>query len=71
MKEEYLIIQSTHETAIKMDGVFMLKNWFRTACAIIDNCDMYLGNRRFPAAAALDKKALIYFGGWCSSQLLW
>ena len=70
LKEEYLIIQSTHETAIKIDGVFYAEKEFdfRTACAIINNCDMYLGNEGGfgHAAAALDKKALIYFGGWIS-----
>ena len=43
---------------------------FRTACAVINNCDMYLGNEGGfgHAAAALNTKALIYFGGWISPQ---
>ena len=72
LKEEYLIIQSVHETAIKIDGVFYSEKEFdfRTACAVINNCDMYLGNEGGfgHAAAALNKKALIYFGGWISPQ---
>ena len=72
LKEEYLIIQSVHETAIKIDGIFYSEKEFdfRTACAVINNCDMYLGNEGGfgHAAAALNKKALIYFGGWISPQ---
>ena len=43
---------------------------FRTACAVINDCNMYLGNEGGfgHAAAALNKKALIYFGGWIGPQ---
>jgi ADP-heptose:LPS heptosyltransferase len=72
LKDEYLIIQSVHETAAKIEGVFYSEKEFdfRTACAVINNCDMYLGNEGGfgHAAAALNKKALIYFGGWISPQ---
>ncbi len=72
LKDKYLIIQSVHEKAKKIDGVFYSENEFdfRTACAVINNCDMYLGNEGGfgHAAAALNKKALIYFGGWISPQ---
>ena len=72
LKDEYLIIQSVHETATKIEGVsYSEKEFdFRTACAVINNCDMYLGNEGGfgHAAAALNKKALIYFGGWISPQ---
>jgi ADP-heptose:LPS heptosyltransferase len=72
LKDKYLIIQSVHEKAKKMDGVFYSENEFdfRTACAVLSNCDMYLGNEGGfgHAAAALNKKALIYFGGWISPQ---
>ena len=72
LKDKYLIIQSVHEKAKKIDGVFYSKNEFdfRTACAVLNNCDMFLGNEGGfgHAAAALSKKALIYFGGWISPQ---
>ena len=72
LKDKYLIIQSVHEKAKKIDGVFYSENEFdfRTACAVLNNCDMFLGNEGGfgHAAAALNKKALIYFGGWISPQ---
>ena len=72
LKDKFLIIQSVHEEAKKIDGVFYSKNEFdfRTACAVLNNCDMFLGNEGGfgHAAAALSKKALIYFGGWISPQ---
>ena len=72
LKNKYLIIQSVHEKAKKIDGVFYSENEFdfRTACAVLNNCNMYLGNEGGfgHAAAALNKKALIYFGGWISPQ---
>ena len=39
---------------------------FRTACAIINECDLFLGPEGGfgHASAALNKKAVIYFGGW-------
>ena len=72
LKDKYLIIQSVHEKAKKIDGVFYSENEFdfRTACAVLNNCDIYLGNEGGfgHVAAALNKKALIYFGGWISPQ---
>ena len=72
LKDKYLIIQSVHEAASKLDGVYYSEKEFdfRTACAVINSCDMYLGNEGGfgHAAAALNKKALIYFGGWISPQ---
>ena len=39
LKDEYLIIQSVHETAAKIEGVFYSEKEFdfRTACAVINN----------------------------------
>jgi len=72
LKDKYLIIQSVHEKAKKIDGIFYSENEFdfRTACAVLNNCDMFLGNEGGfgHAAAALNKKALIYFGGWIGPQ---
>ena len=39
---------------------------FRTACAIIRECDLFIGPEGGfgHVAAALGKKAILYFGGW-------
>ena len=70
LKNKYLFIQSAHDKSIKIDGAFHSNNQFdfRTACALMDQCDMFLGNEGAfgHAAAALYKKAVIYFGGWIS-----
>ena len=70
LRKKYLIIQSVHEKSIKIDGTFYANNQFdfRTACALMDQCDMFLGNEGAfgHAAAALNKKAVVYFGGWIS-----
>ncbi len=72
IKNKYLIIQSVHEKAIQINGTFYANyNFdFRTACALIDCCDIFLGNEGGfgHAAAALKKRALIYFGGWISPK---
>ena len=72
LKDKYLIIQSVHKNTNKIEGAFYSENEFdfRTACAVINNCDMFLGNEGGfgHAAAALNKKALIYFGGWISPK---
>ena len=65
-----MLIVITNQSGIGR-GFYSEKEFdFRTACAVINNCDMYLGNEGGfgHAAAALNKKALIYFGGWISPQ---
>ncbi|MBD1147382.1 hypothetical protein IDH28_00940 [Pelagibacterales bacterium SAG-MED31] len=68
LKHEYLIIQSKHKKSKKYKGVFYssIDFDFRTACAIINECDLFLGPEGGfgHVAAALNKKAVIYFGGW-------
>lgn len=70
LKDNYLFIQSVHEKSFKIDGTFYSARQFdfRTACALMDKCDLFLGNEGAfgHAAAALNKKAVIYFGGWIS-----
>jgi len=72
IKDKYLIIQSVHKQSIKIEGTYYSKNEFdfRTACAVMEQCNIYLGNEGGfgQAAAALNKKAVIYFGGWISPQ---
>ena len=68
LKDEYLIIQSKHEKSKKYEGVYYssVDFDFRTACAIMNECDLFLGPEGgfSHAAAAIRKKAIVYFGGW-------
>jgi len=73
IKNDFLIIQSVHETSKKIEGVFYSnkKFNFRVACAILERCDLFVGPEGGfgHAAAALNKKAVIYFGGWIHPKL--
>ena len=73
IKDEYLIIHSTHEKTTKIDDIYYTEKInFRTACAVLNYCDLYLGPEGGfgHAAAALRKKAVIYFGGWISPDVI-
>ena len=73
LKNKYLIIQSTHEKSKKIDGIFsQTKIDFRIACAVMNRCDLYIGPEGGfgHVAAALNKKAVIYFGGWVSPKVI-
>ncbi len=68
LKNDYLIIQSKHEKSERIEGTYfsLIDFDFRTACAIINEADLFLGLEGGfgHAAAALGKKAVLYFGGW-------
>jgi ADP-heptose:LPS heptosyltransferase len=68
LKSDYLIVQSKHEKSKRYDGAYYpsVDFDFRIACAIINECDLFLGPEGGfgHAAAALEKKAVLYFGGW-------
>jgi len=69
LSPDYLLIQSIHNNSRSIKNLFnpgILD--FRTACAVMDKCDLYLGLEGgfVQAAGALRKKAVIYFGGWIS-----
>ncbi len=68
LKNDYLIVQSKHEKSKKYDGVYYspIDFDFRVACAIINESNLFLGPEGGfgHAAAALGKKAVLYFGGW-------
>ncbi len=73
IKKDYLIIHSVHNKTKEIEGVFAPKNIdFRLACAIMDQCDMYIGPEGGfgHVAAALKKKAVLYFGGWISPNAI-
>ncbi len=73
LKKDYLIIHSVHNKTIKINGVFAPNNiGFRLACAIMECCDIYVGPEGGfgHVAAALKKKAAIYFGGWISPKAI-
>ena len=66
LKNEILFIQTIHSESSKLDGTFKFKSDFRTACALMSFCDCFLGweGGFSHAAAALNKKAVVLFGGW-------
>ena len=74
LKDKYLIIQSKHKNSVKFEGVYdsSIDFDFRTACAIIDKCDLFIGPHGGfgHVAAALGKKAVQYFGGWIHPQVV-
>lgn len=73
IKDKYLIIHSNHEKVDKINGIFMPKEMsFRIACAVMKKCDLFLGAHGGFAhvAAALNKKAIVYFGGWADPSVL-
>jgi ADP-heptose:LPS heptosyltransferase len=72
--KEYLFIQSVHEDSflINCENVFHYKSNFRAACAMINISDLFFGPEGgFPqAAAALNKKAVVIFGGWINPLVI-
>ena len=73
IKEDYLIIQSVHHETKKNLGVFTPENLdFRLACAVLSQVDFYVGPEGGfgHVAAALNKKAALYFGGWISPDTI-
>ena len=73
LKNDYLIIQSSHNQTKNIDGIFIpQKTDFRIACALLDEVDFYVGPEGGfgHVAAALNKKAVLYFGGWISPDVI-
>ena len=73
INKSYLIIHSNHNDTKEIKGIFVPeKITFRLACALMSKCDLYLGAHGGFAhvAAALKKKAVIYFGGWVHPSIL-
>ena len=65
-KHEILFVQSTYENCDILDDVYNFDLNFREACALMSLCDFYLGweGGFSHAAAALNKKAVVLFGGY-------
>ena len=73
LKKKYLIIQSMHKKSNYINGIYQTKKInFREACAILNKCNLYVGPEGGfgHAAAALNKKAVLYFGGWISPKIM-
>jgi len=73
LKNDYLIIQSNHIQTKKIDGIFIPQELdFRLACALLKEVDFYVGPEGGfgHVAAALNKKAVLYFGGWISPDVI-
>ena len=73
LKNDYLIIQSKHTQTKKIDGIFIPQELdFRLACALLKEVDFYVGPEGGfgHVAAALNKKAVLYFGGWISPDVI-
>ena len=74
LKNNYLVIQSTHQTSKQFEGVYYssIDFDFRAACAILNECNIFLGQHGGfgHVAAALKKKAVQYFGGWIHPKVV-
>ncbi len=73
IKKDYLIIPSVHQETKNNFGIFKPnKMSFRLACAVLNETDFFVGSHGGfgHAAAALNKKAVLYFGGWISPETM-
>ena len=73
IRNDYLIIQSAHKESNKNFGIFTPKNMnFRLACAVLNEVDIFVGPEGGfgHVAAALNKKAVLYFGGWITPDAI-
>jgi len=73
INQDYLLIHSVHGESKKLPDIFTPPNMnFRLACAVLNESDFYVGPEGGfgHAAAALNKKAVLYFGGWISPEVI-
>lgn len=72
LSSEYLIIQSVHLETKKIPDVYFCDQNFRISCAVMNKTDLYVGHEGGfgHVAAALNKKAVIYFGGWIDPKVI-
>ena len=71
LKNKFVFIQNFHEQSIKYHNCNPLKSSFREACSVLNLCDGFVGweGGLSHAAAALNKKAVVLFGGFISPKL--
>ena len=67
---EILFVQSTYKNCEILEGTHSFNLNFREACALMSLCDFYLGweGGFSHAAAALNKKGIVLFGGYIHPQ---
>ena len=73
ISEDNLIIQSVHKESKKNSSVYAPKSMnFRIACAVLNETDFYVGPEGGfgHVAAALNKNAVLYFGGWITPEAI-
>ena len=73
LMKDYLLIQSSHSKSKKIDDIYIPEALdFRTACALMNKCNIYVGLEGgfVQVAGALNKKAVIYFGGWIDPKII-
>ena len=71
--KDFLVIQSAHKESKKNLLAFSPQNMdFRLACAVLNETDLYVGPEGGlgHVAAALNKKAVLYFGGWITPEAI-
>ena len=68
---EILFIRTVYEGVRYFDGVYEYKSDFRSACVMMSLCDSFIGFEGgfSHAAAALNKKAVVLFGGWIHPKI--
>ncbi len=73
LQNEYLLIQSIHSKSKKINGIYSPDYLdFRSACALMSKCDLYVGLEGgfVQVAGALNKKAVVYYGGWIDPKII-
>jgi len=72
LKKSYLIINSSYRNSFSHQHTFSYDCNFRTACAIMKYCNLYLGPEGgfSHVAAALSKPAVVVYGGWIPPQVI-
>jgi hypothetical protein len=70
LKKKYLVIQSLHSNSTHYDGIFEFESNFREAAATMRIANLFLGPEGGfgHVAAAINKPAVIIFGGWVHPQ---
>ena len=73
LQKNYLLIQSMHAKSKIIEGIYASENLnFRCACAVLNECDFYVGLEGgfVQAAGALKKNGVIYYGGWIDPKII-